>query len=88
MTSAPVVRHPAARWRRCVDGVVVMAPDASEPVFLASPGDTIWQLIDTPMAIEYLIDELATRFDGGRDAIGEDVASFVKELERAGLVQR
>ena len=82
-----VARDPAARWRRCVDGVVVMAGDADEPVFLKAPGDAIWQLLQEPRTIDELVDELAAEFAGDRASIADDVAAFVADLRRTGLVR-
>jgi hypothetical protein len=88
VTGERLRRDPAVRWRSCVDGVVVMAPAAAEPLFLSSPGDEIWRLLATPRTIDDLVDALAASFDGERGAIAGDVASFVADLERAGLVGR
>ena len=82
-----IAGDPAARWRRCLDGVVVMAGDADEPVLLKAPGDAIWQLLQEPRTVEELIDELATEFAGDRASIADDVAAFVADLQRAGLVR-
>ena len=38
VTSSRIARDPTARWRRCVDGVVVMGGDADEPLFLCRAG--------------------------------------------------
>ncbi len=88
VTGDRLVRHPHARWRQCVDGVVVMAAEAPEPVFLASPGDAIWMLLEQPRTVDELVDALAPEFDGDRTAIAADVAAFTADLERAGLLQR
>ena len=82
------MRHPAARWRRCVDGIVAMAPDAREPVFLPAPGDAIWILLATPRTIDELVDELAAKYEAGQAIIADDVVAFVAELDRIGLVRR
>ena len=88
MRAEHVVRHPAARWRRCVDGIVVMAPDAREPVFLPAPGDAIWILLATPRTVDELVDELSAQYEEGRAIIAHDVAAFLAQLDRTGLVGR
>jgi hypothetical protein len=88
VTTRPVSRDPAVRWRRCLDGVVVMGRDAHEPLFLTAPGDAIWGLLAQPRTVDELVGELAAEFTGDRSAIAGDVAAFVADLARAGLVDR
>jgi hypothetical protein len=88
VTPSRIARDPTARWRRCIDGVVVMAGDADEPMFLSAPGDAIWRLLEEPRTVDELIDELATEFAGDRASIADDVAAFVVDLRRAGLIRR
>ena len=71
-----------ARWGRRDGG------GAAEPVFLAAPGDVIWQLIKTPRTVQELADELRRRFAGDPATIVRDVEAFVAELAAAGLVER
>ena len=39
-----VARNEVAPWRRGLDGVIVFPPDATDPLWLAAPGDTIFEL--------------------------------------------
>lgn len=87
MTSTRLRRDPATRWRQCADGVLVMAPDALEPMFLPAPGDSIWRLLVAPRTVDELVAELLPQFDGDRALMGADVAAFVADLEHLGLVR-
>ena len=86
MIADRLVRDPATRWRSCLDGVVVMSPEATEPLFLTTPGDEIWHLLATPRTLTELADELEARFAG--DTVAAETEAFVFELERLGLVRR
>jgi Coenzyme PQQ synthesis protein D (PqqD) len=57
-------------------------------VFLPAPGDAIWILLATPRTIDELVEELAARYHEGRATIADDVAAFVAQLDRNGLVRR
>ena len=88
MTNDRITRDPAARWRYCVGGVVVMAAGAAEPIFLAAPGDVIWRLLETPGTVPELVDELRSQFAGDPGTIDGDVEAFLAQLAAAGLVER
>ena len=88
MTNDRVTRDPAARWRFCEGGVVVMAAGAAEPIFLAAPGDVIWRLLETSGTVAELVDELRRQFAGDPGTIDGDVEAFLAQLAGAGLVER
>ena len=53
-----VCRADAVLTRRLLDGVIVLAPNASEPVRVSAPGEVLWSLLDEPCAIGDLVSEL------------------------------
>ena len=53
-----VARNEVAPWRRGLDGVIVFPPDATDPLWLAAPGDTIFELTASPAHRGTLIDEV------------------------------
>ncbi len=68
------------------DEVVVMSLATGEFFSLAGTARAVWQLIDGTRELDVLVAELATQFGIGPDAIATDVAEFVSELRRAGLI--
>lgn len=46
----------------------------------------IWELIETPVTVSALCDQLAEEFNGEREQIERDVIAFLQDLESEGLV--
>ena len=74
-------------WRRCPDGVIVLAEGMDEPVTLTSPGDVIWELLSAPTELGQLIAELKSRFDATAEQIEADTTGFLVDAIAVGAVE-
>ena len=76
MMSAPVDRE-----------LVFLNPSTDSYVALDAVGRRIWDLLERPRRVEELVDVLCAEFDGPRATITADVAAFLAELDREGIVR-
>lgn len=74
------VRADDVLWRRLLDGVLVLAGAASEPVRIASPGDAVWYLLAQPVTVEEMVETIAELFDAPADAVAADVHRVLEVL--------
>lgn len=49
-------------------------------------GEDIWRLVESPIGVEALVNDLAARYDAPRNAILSDVTRFVEKLVAAKLI--
>ena len=84
-----ITRNAGTPWRRSLDGVIVFPPDATDPLWLATPGDTIFELTAAPAHRGTLVDEVVARFAGDRERIRSETEAFIDHLVELGvLVER
>ena len=76
-------RRRGAVWRDLGDRVVVLAPDASEPVTLPVGGAVVWDALEEPGTVDELTAQVAASFD----APSGWVAAAVEHLLDARLVE-
>ncbi|HZJ26333.1 MAG TPA: PqqD family protein [Acidimicrobiia bacterium] len=69
-------------------GVVLLGRQSSEPVTLTRTGPAVWDLLAHPRSLDDLTEALAERHEGSRSDVRRDVASFLDELARTGLIRR
>jgi hypothetical protein len=70
-----------------VDGEIVFVSLATDSyVALDAVGRRIWELLERSRRLQELVDLLCNEFDGPRDVIAADVATFVQELVGEGIV--
>src|ERR1700722_11043921 len=70
-----------------VDREIVFLNMATDSyVALDEIGRRIWDLLESPRSIADLTRELSAEFEGMPDVIAADVLTFLKELEREGMV--
>ena len=73
---ALIQRAPGVLERRLLDGVVVLAPGAAEPVRIITPGQVLWAMLAEPCTIADLADVWSTlsgASDGAARAVIEPV---------------
>lgn len=84
-----LVRAEGALCRRTLKGVLVIAPDASEPVLVTTPGDVAWELLaeaHTPVELAAALGEL---FDTEPATVARDIEPVIESLLASGaLVER
>jgi hypothetical protein len=84
-----IQRAEGTLWRRLLDGVLVLAPDAHEPFVLQPPADLIWQLLDEPIDPDDLDALLLEQFaDADPVRLLDDVHRFIDDLVASGAVVR
>lgn len=79
-------RAPSALWRRSGACVVVLLPEAEDPVLLDSVGAMVWELLDPPMPRDELMATLSDGFERPPAAMEHDVGPFLDELLTSGAI--
>jgi hypothetical protein len=70
-----------------IDGQMVLLSAQHNDYFsMNQVGSRIWALIEAPIQVARLVDQLVEEFDVDRTACERDVLGFLTELHRAGLV--
>ena len=69
------------------DGSVLIDLESGKVFSLNGVGAKIWTKIEEGLAFEALLDSLAHDYDVPREQLRSDLATFVGELEKKGLVQ-
>src|SRR5947207_8545449 len=65
---------------------VLIAPAGKEVITLNPVGTLVWGALESPRAVQEVVDELLPRFTGvERQELEEDVLGFVDELRRSEL---
>ena len=68
------------------DEIVFLNPGTDSYVALDRIGRRIWELLASPQRVADLADALAAEFDADVSIVGPDVAAFLDELKREGMV--
>jgi O-methyltransferase len=78
----------AAACARADGGALALDTGEGKAVRIREGGLAIWEALEYPTTLARLAGALAVEFDGNREAVAADSASFVEGLEKAGLVER
>lgn len=71
-----------------VDGEVVMMSIEKGNYYGLNPvGSRIWQLIETPVSVSALCDQLSEEFEVDRDTCQSEVLALLAELEAQSLIE-
>lgn len=72
-------------------------PVDTEMVFLSSTSDSyiaidavgrrVWEGLERPVRFGELVDSMASEFDGPRSSIEADIAVFLGEMQREGMIR-
>jgi hypothetical protein len=87
MTTTAYRRRPSVLWRRSLDAVLCLPPNAAEPVTLAGTGPEVWELLQRPHTLPELASELAARHGIDAESVATDVRPALEELAVLGLVE-
>jgi hypothetical protein len=68
--------------------VVMMDVNSGKYFSLAGPGGNIWEIIQQPVAVDAIVDELLQRYDVPRDLCERDVLEILRSLLEKGLVRK
>jgi len=69
------------------DEIVFLNPGTDSYVALDRIGRRIWELLESPQRVADLAAALAAEFDADVGVVGADVAAFLDELKRDGMVR-
>ncbi len=81
-----LVRGAGVLWRRLFDGILVLPPDAGEPLHVSSPGALVWSLLEHPTSFGGLVRELASWFNLPEEQLRADLVPPLAALRAAGAV--
>ena len=81
-------RNPAALWRRSLDGVVVLAPGADEPIVLRGGGPAVWERLAEPITLGELVEDIAGTHGADEDEVERDVRSLLDLLAVSGAAEQ
>lgn len=65
---------------------VLMSIDAGAYYGMAGTARTIWEKLQSPLTFSALVHELVKEYEITPEACGEDLQSFLSEMEREGLL--
>jgi hypothetical protein len=79
-------RSPGAVWRALPDGVVILPPDADDPITVSGPGADVWTFLAQPHTTTSLATVLAERYSENATVIQADLESLLADLCAQGAV--
>ena len=82
MTAHRFVRDPHVLWRRTLDAVLVLPPNADAAELVTDPGPALWSLLLEPRTV----DELETLVAAPSGAAGDTVLDVLTRLVECGAV--
>jgi hypothetical protein len=75
-----VQRNPKLIANQMDGEIVMLSIDKGEYYGLDEIGSRIWELLETPMEIDHLIDSLISEFEVTREECYNDTLDFLKEM--------
>jgi hypothetical protein len=66
---------------------VLMSVDAGAYYGLAGPARSIWTLLEAPLTFGALVDRLVQAYNVSPETCASDLATFLEDMEREGLVR-
>ena len=81
-----IERNPDWVSAKVDDEVVMMSMTTGDYIGLTETASAIWEMIETPMDVETICEELRREFDVGSDACRAEVDSFLRQMEERGVV--
>jgi hypothetical protein len=90
------MRQPAPRYewspevlfRSSGPDVLLAPPGRDDFELLSGTAGVLWRLLQTPVTIDAVVDELADLYQADRDAVAADVGPVLDDLTRRGLVRQ
>jgi hypothetical protein len=81
-------RTPEALWRNRLDGVLILAPDADQPIHITQPGDMAWELLAEPVTTRQIVERIAAHFGVAAATASSDIEAAMLDLLKAGAIRR
>ena len=85
--SATYRRNAAAVWRRIDDTVIVLPPDAAQPVQLSDTAVSLWDLLTEPITVERAAARLATQYRTDVTVVTTDLVAAFVDLRNRGVLE-
>lgn len=80
-------RRPDVLWRRSLDAVVLLPPNAADTYTMAGTGPVLWELLTEWRTRDDLVSVLAELFDASPEVIEADLAPILRELADRGALE-
>jgi hypothetical protein len=74
-------------WRRSLDTVVMFPPGAADAVTLGATGPEIWDLLHDAMALDALVEVLATTHHADPTLVEAEVRPVLERLAQLGAIE-
>jgi hypothetical protein len=87
MSANTFQRRADVLWRRSLDAVLCLPPNANEPVTLAGTGPEVWDLLESPHSVVQLAAVLSDRHGADPDVVAVGVDPVVDQLAALGLIE-
>lgn len=81
-----ITRRPDAMATDIDDATVILSLPSNCYVNLDAVGQRIWALLEQPLCLQALVEQLQDQFEGDQDTIRCDLEHFLRELESDGLL--
>jgi hypothetical protein len=83
-------RRSDALWRRSLDTVIVLRPEADggDSLTIGGSGAAVWDGLAEPRSLADLVADLSEYYAADPAVVTDDVAALLADLEAAGYVER
>jgi Coenzyme PQQ synthesis protein D (PqqD) len=84
-----IARNPRVVHRNLADGTgaVLLHLDSAAYHGVNPTGELVWDLLETPMTLDLLLERLRPRLDGAPLNLDEEITAFVIDLEHRDLLR-
>lgn len=81
-----VIRNEEIAFGEMDGEIVMMNIEIGNYYSLGKTGSAIWNLLDKPIKVESLINEMLRKYNVTREQCEKEVISFLEELKKEGLI--
>lgn len=75
-------RHSDVLWRRTLDGVILLPPQAASATHITSPGELIWATLESPVTLNQICAIVGEHFAVPAASVANDVRTLLNDLDR------
>jgi hypothetical protein len=87
MSAVRLRRRPDVLWRRSLDAVVLLPPDADDVVTVAGTGPAVWEMLADWRTKDDLVATLSAAFDASEAEVEADLEPLLAQLTALGAVE-